>query len=469
MFKSEFLWGSASAAYQIEGAATTNGKGPSIWDEYSSIKGNTFKNTTGEVAIDFYHNYEEDIALMKEQGLKAYRFSVAWSRIIPFSDRKVNEEGVNFYSDVIDELIRNGIEPILTMYHWDLPLYLQKEYNGWENRKILDDFRHYAKVLFEKFGNRVKYWVTMNEQNVFSSLGYLYELHPPKVNDFQKFLNVNHHAFLANAIAINLFRELIPSGSIGPSFGYGPEYAKSENTSDIIATENASEFMSYFWLDVYVKGKYPSYVKSIISQHGYTLPFVGDDAQILMNAKPDFIGLNYYHSCTYQMKSSKEKLIQAGNTVQSEGNIKIFNELFSRVSNSGLKTTDWGWAIDPVGIRIALRRLESRYNLPIMITESGLGAYDKLEENGEIHDEYRIEYIRQHIVEIEKAINEGVNVIGYCTWSFQDLFSWLNGYAKRYGFVYVDRDEENEKELKRYKKDSYYWYQSVIKSNGKNL
>lgn len=469
MFKSDFLWGSASAAYQIEGAANLYGKGPSIWDEFSAVKGNTFKDTTGEVAIDFYHNYKEDIALMKEQELKAYRFSVAWSRVIPFDDRKVNEQGIEFYSNVIDELLENDIEPILTMYHWDLPAYLQAEYDGWESRKILDDFKLYAQVLFENFGDRVKYWVTMNEQNVFSSLGYLYQLHPPKVCDFQRFLDVNHHAFVANAIAINLFKEIVPNGKIGPSFGYGPEYAKSEKTIDVLAMENASEFMSYFWLDVYGKGRYPSYVKSMINKFGYNLPIVNDDELILEAAKPDFLGLNYYHSCTFQMETNEEKLIQAGNTVQSEGNIEIFSDLFSRVSNTDLQTTDWGWAIDPMGIRIALRRLESRYNLPVMITESGLGAYDTLEEDGSVHDQYRIDYIKQHVLEIENAIEDGVDVIGYCTWSFQDLFSWLNGYAKRYGFVYVDRDEESQKELKRYKKESFYWYKKVIETNGKQL
>ncbi len=470
MFQKDFLWGSASAAYQIEGAASIDGKGPSIWDEYSSIPGNTFKDTTGEVAIDFYHKFEEDIKLMKEQGLKAYRFSISWPRILPEGKGDINEQGLEFYDRVIDMLIENDVEPVVTLYHWDLPAALQNEYAGWESRQIVDDFVNYSVILFKRYKDKVQHWVTLNEQNVFIGLGYLYELHPPKVCDYQRFITANHNAFIANAKAIAEFRKIVPNGLIGPSFAYGPEYAKSESPDDVLAMENASEMMSNLWMDVYARGKYPRYFLKTIEKYGYTLPLASGDDEILKAGLPDFMGLNYYQTATFQSPNrEKSEVKQYGNTVQSDSTIDIHEENFVKEANSYLSTTDWGWTIDPKGLRVALRRITSRYDLPILITENGLGAYDTLEEDGSIHDEYRIEYLRQHIVEIDNAIEEGCEVLGYCTWSFQDLFSWLNGYGKRYGFVYVDRDEESEKELKRYKKDSFYWYKKVIESNGKDL
>ncbi len=470
MFKDEFLWGSASAAYQIEGAASIDGKCPSIWDEYSKIPGNTFKDTTGEVAIDFYHRFAQDIKLMKEQGLKAYRFSISWPRVIKDGNGEINCKGVQFYDKVIDMLIENNIEPIVTLYHWDLPSNLQTLYGGWESRQIIDDFVKYATILFTRYKHKVKYWVTLNEQNIYTGLGYLYKLHPPKVSNYQTFINTNHHSFIANAKTIIEFRKIIPKGKIGPSFAYGPEYAKSEDPSDVIAMENASEMLSHLWLDVYARGTYPKFFLSSIAKAGYTIPFKAGDTQLLKQAKPDFMGLNYYQTATFQsVLKEKQAEKQLGNTVQSNDKIKIHDQYFTRCENDFLQMTDWNWTIDPNGLRVALRRITSRYELPILITENGLGAYDTLEQDGTVHDDYRIDYLKQHIKAIEMAIDDGCEIIGYCTWSFQDLFSWLNGYSKRYGFIYVDRDEESQKQLKRYKKDSFYWYQRVIKSNGTKL
>lgn len=470
MFKKDFLWGSASAAYQIEGGANLDGKGPSIWDQYSKVPGNTFKDTTGEVAIDFYHKFEEDILLMKEQGLKAYRFSISWSRILPNGSGEVNEKGLEFYDKVIDTLITNDIEPLVTIYHWDLPAALQEKYGGWESRQIVEDFVNYATILFERYKDKVQYWITLNEQNIYTGLGYLYELHPPKVSDYQRFITTNHHAFLANALTISEFRKIIPNGQIGPSFAYGPEYPKSNHPTDVIAAENAAEMLSYLWMDVYCKGKYPRYFLKMVEKYGYYIPFAPGDDQILTSGLPDFMGLNYYQSATFQNpERERASEQQHENTVNNQSTVKIHDELFTRTANNQLAVTDWGWTIDPNGLRVALRRITSRYDLPILITENGLGAYDNLEVDGSIHDEYRIEYLRQHVKAIDLAIEDGCEVLGYCTWSFQDLFSWLNGYAKRYGFIYIDRDEESEKELKRYKKDSFYWYKQVIESNGQNL
>ncbi len=467
MFKKNFLWGSASAAYQIEGAANIEGKGKSIWDNYSSIRGNTFKNTTGEIAIDFYHRFEEDILLMKEMGLKAYRFSISWPRILAKGYGEPNPQGINFYHKVIDLLLKYNIEPIITIYHWDLPQNLQDEYLGWENRKIIEHFNEYCIILYKEYGKKVKFWITLNEQNIFATLGYLLKAHPPKISDVQRFLKMNHFANLANAKAIQSFRTYVSEGKIGASFAYSPKYASTQNPDDVIAMENAQELTDFFWMDVYAKGHYPKIALSLLHNLGYSIPFEQGDQELLKQAKPDFMGLNYYQSNTVESFHKKSQRLETSkNTVAFEVKSLPYDKLFQIIDNKYLKTTDWNWIIDSKGLEVALRRISSRYDLPIMITENGLGAFDTLTDNLQVHDEYRIDFLRSHIEAIEKAIACGVEVIGYCTWSFQDLFSWLNGYQKRYGFVYIDRDEENAKQLKRYKKDSFYWYQKVIASNG---
>lgn len=471
-FQDDFLWGSASAAYQIEGGASQDGKGPSIWDSYSQIPGNTFKNSTGEVAIDFYNKFEEDIELMKEMGLNAYRFSVSWPRIMP-DGRTINEKGVEFYHKVIDKLIECGVEPILTIYHWDLPQALQDEYAGWESREIINDFTQFCALLFKEYGKKIKYWVSLNEQNIFVGLGYIKKLHPPKVSNYQRFLNANHIASLANASAIKLFREMQIPGQIGPSFAYSPTYAKSEKPEDVIAMENAQEIENFLWMDVYGKGEYPQIGLKLLENLGLSIDFQEGDKALLKAGVCDFMGVNYYQSSTYNDPNQKQETLQAGNAAQvsvvSDVQTIPTDSLYARADNDYLTMTDWNWAIDPNGLRVSLRRIASRYGLPILISENGLGAFDTLTEEGKVHDDYRINFLKEHIIAIDQAIDDGCEVIGYCTWSFQDLFSWLNGYAKRYGFVYVDRDEENEKELKRYKKDSFYWYQKVIQSNGTEL
>ncbi|TVO32958.1 glycoside hydrolase family 1 protein [Vibrio algivorus] len=471
-FQDNFLWGSASAAYQIEGGASLDGKGPSIWDTYSRIPGNTFKNTTGEVAIDFYHKFEEDIDLMKEMGLNAYRFSVSWPRVMA-DGRTVNPKGVEFYHKVIDKLIEAGVEPILTVYHWDLPQALQDEYAGWESREIIRDFTAFCELLYKEYGNKVKYWVTLNEQNIFTGLGYVQKLHPPKVSDYQRFINANHIASLANASAIKLFRDMGIDGQVGPSFAYGPTYAKSEKPEDVIAMENAQEIENFLWMDVYAKGEYPRIGLKLLENLGIKVDFQPGDKELLKAGVCDFMGLNYYQSATFIDPNQKQDNVQAGNAAQvsvvSEVKEIPTQKLYARADNDYLKMTDWNWAIDPNGLRVSLRRITSRYGVPVLISENGLGAFDTLTEDGKVHDDYRINFLKEHVQAIEAAIDDGCEVLGYCTWSFQDLFSWLNGYAKRYGFVYVDRDEESEKELKRYKKDSFYWYQKVIETNGKEL
>lgn len=467
-FPDDFLWGSASAAYQVEGAMEEDGKGLSVWDEFVKIPGKTFKGTTGEVAVDHYHRYKEDVRLMAEQGLKAYRFSVAWSRVIPDGDGEVNEAGIQFYENLIDELLAHNIEPIVTLYHWDIPQALQDKYNGWESRQVIEDFTRYATILFKRFNGKVNYWVTLNEQNVFTSHGYMMGSHPPDVKDPKRFYEANHIANLANASVIHAFREFGISGKIGPSFAYGPTYALDSKPENQLAADNNETFNAHFWMDIYVFGKYPKLALKWLEENELAPTIENGDYELLAKGKPDFMGLNYYRSSTVEFNPLDGVSEGKMNTTGEKGSTEASGVpgLYKGTDNPYVEKTNWDWDIDPTGLRIAMRRIDSRYDLPILITENGLGEYDTLEEDGSIHDTYRIDYLKAHVRAIQETISDGVDVLGYCTWSYTDLLSWLNGYQKRYGFVYVDREENDEKELKRYKKDSYYWYKKIIDANG---
>lgn len=467
-FPPDFLWGSASAAYQVEGAWQEAGKGPSVWDNFVRIPGKTFKGTNGDVAVDHYHRFKEDVALMKELGLKTYRFSVAWTRIFPNGRGTVNQEGIDFYLALIDELLSAGIEPMVTLYHWDLPQALQDEYNGWESRHIIEDFTNYAATLFEAFRGKVNYWVSLNEQNVFTSLGYMLAAHPPGVTDVKRMYQANHIANLANASVINTFHEMKIPGKIGPSFAYSPNYAINSDPQNVLAAENAEDLMAHFWLDVYLWGEYPLAAWKYLEENGLAPTIEDGDIALLRSAKPDFLGINYYQSATNASNSLDGVGAGKMNTSGEKGTSEETGVpgLYRKVENPFVERTNWDWEIDPQGLRIALRRIASRYRIPVMITENGLGEYDQLTADKKIHDDYRIAYLGSHVKAIQDAISDGVTVLGYCTWSFTDLLSWLNGYQKRYGFVYVDQDEQQIGSLNRYKKDSFYWYQKLIKENG---
>lgn len=474
-FPKTFLWGSASAAYQVEGAYQEDGKGLSNWDEFVRIPGKTFKETNGDVAVDHYHRYKEDVRLMAQMGLKTYRFSIAWARIFPEGKGKVNPLGLKFYDDLINECIAHKIEPMVTIYHWDLPLALEKEYKGWEDRRIVDDYVEYAKVLFHQYGDRVKYWITMNEQNVFTTLGWLTAMHPPgKTMDVKTFFQVNHHANMAHAKTVLEFKKLYPQGKIGASFAYGPSYAKDCDPANALAHMDFDDYRNYWWMDVYGYGRYPKATWAYLESQQLQPQLEEGDEELMKQAAGmiDFMGVNYYQSAVIeanpidgvglstQMNTSGQK-----GTAKSQG----IPGLFKDVKNPFLSTTDWDWTIDPTGLRVACRTITSRYNLPIVISENGLGAFDKVEADGSIHDPYRIAYLEAHLKELKKAIDEGSDVISYCTWSFTDLLSWLNGYQKRYGFVYVDQDESMKGSLNRSKKDSYFWYKDIINENGESL
>lgn len=470
-FPKDFLWGSASAAYQVEGAAQEDGKGESVWDRFVKIPGKTFKGTTGEVAVDHYHRFKEDVALMAEQGLKAYRFSVAWSRIIPDGDGEINEKGLAFYDRLIDELLKHGIEPVLTLYHWDIPQALLDKYGAWESRQVIEDFTRYSEILFKRYNKKVKYWVSLNEQNIFITLGYRMAAHPPNVKDEKRLYEANHIANLANASVIKKFRELNIEGQIGPSFAYGPTYAKDSQPLNQLAAENNEAFNAHWWMDVYAFGEYPQTVWNYLKARDLAPTIEPGDMDLLKEAKPDFMGVNYYQTATVEHNPLDGVSAGKINTTGKKGTQEDSGlpGVFKTTENPYVEKTDWDWAIDPMGLRIGLRRISSRYRMPILITENGLGAYDSLEEDGSIHDDYRIDFLRNHIKATQEAISDGVDVLGYCTWSYTDLLSWMNGYQKRYGFVYVDREELDEKELKRYKKDSYFWFKKVIETNGQEL
>lgn len=469
-FPVDFLWGSASAAYQVEGAWQEDGKGVSVWDEFVRIPGKTYQGTNGDLAVDHYHRYKEDVALMKEQGLKAYRFSVAWTRIFPQGKGEINQAGLQFYIDLVDELLRNDIEPVLTLYHWDLPQALQEEYLGWESRQIIEDFTNYASVLFETFKGKVRYWVSLNEQNIFITHGYLMAIHPPAVQDPKRMYQANHHANLANASVIKKFHEMQIPGMIGPSFAYGPNYSIDSDPMNVLAAEDAEDLNAHLWLDVYSFGKYPAFALNYLKEQGIAPVFAPGDEELLKAGKPDFLGINYYQTNTVAFNPLDGVGLGKMNTTGKKGTTEESGTpgVFKRVVNPFVERTNWDWEIDPEGLHIALRRLESRYRLPILITENGLGEYDQLTDDGKIHDDYRIDYLQKHVDAIQSAITDGVTVLGYCTWSYTDLLSWLNGYQKRYGFVYVDQDETQAGSLKRYKKDSYYWYQNLIKISNKS-
>lgn len=467
-FPDRFLWGAASAAYQVEGAWNEDGKGLSNWDVFVRIPGKTYKGTTGDVAVDHYHRFEEDVRLMAEMGLKAYRFSVSWARIYPTGNGEINEKGLQFYDRLINELKKYNIEPILTIYHWDLPQALQEQYGGWESRRIIEDFTNYSVTLFKRFGDRVKYWVTINEQNIFTSFGYKTAMHPPGKKDEKLFYQVNHHANLANARAIKEFRKYVPDGKIGPSFAYSPAYPFSPKPEDILAFENAEEFNSHWWMDVYVWGEYPKVAWNYLQNKGLAPVIEEGDMELLKEGKPDFLGVNYYRTTTFETNPLDGVSEGHFNTTGKRGTTEDTGipGLFKTIKNPYLDATNWDWEIDPTGLRIGLRRITNRYQIPILITENGLGEFDQLEENDVINDNYRIDYIKNHIQAVREAITDGVEVLGYCVWSFTDLLSWLNGFQKRYGLVYVNQDEEGGKDLRRIKKKSYYWYKELIEKNG---
>ena len=461
-FPEDFLWGGSTSAYQVEGAWDEDGKGLSVMDTAKHPEGTTdFK-----VCSDHYHRYKEDVALFAEMGLRAYRFSIAWTRIIPNGTGEINPKGIEFYNNLINELKAKNIEPIVTMYHFDLPLAL-REKGGWSSRETVDAFENYAKVLYENYGDRVKYWLTINEQNMMILHGEaIGTIDPGLENPKKELYQQNHLMMLAQAKAMKLCHKMLPEAKIGPAPNISVIYPATSKPEDIIAAQNVASIRNWLYLDMACFGRYNSIAWSYMKEQGY-LPEIKDgDMEVLKDCKPDFIAFNYYSSAT--VAASRNDGTDVGNTGDQQ--LSTGEEgVYRPYTNEYLEKTEFGWEIDPVGFRSTMREMNERYNLPLLVTENGLGAFDKLESDGTVKDSYRIDYLKKHIKQCQLAITDGVDLIGYCPWSAIDLVSTHQGCSKRYGFIFVDREEFDLKDLGRYRKESFFWYKDLIKNNGEGL
>ena len=461
-FPSDFLWGASTSAYQVEGAWDEDGKSPSIIDQYEHPK----EYADFKVASDHYHRYKEDIRLFAELGLKAYRFSIAWTRILPMGTGSVNLAGIRHYGDVIDECRKYNIEPIVTMYHFDLP-YCLEEKGGWGSRETIEAFVEYAKVLFKQFGKKVKYWLTINEQNTMI-------LHPGaiglpkggKLPSKKELYQQNHHLMLAQARVMKLCHELCPDSKIGPALNLAAMYPETCNPKDAIAAHNWEVLRCWNFADVPVFGWYHPLAWQYLLDRGLAPKVEEGDKEILKGARPDLIAMNYYS--TAAIAASRGDALDVSARAGDQQIMLGETGVYRAADNPYVEKTKYGWVIDPSGFRYTLRKVYERYHLPVLITENGIGAPDMLED-GQVHDDYRIDFIGQHLKALRLAITDGVEVIGYCPWAALDVVSTHQGYKKRYGFIYVDRDEFDLKEMKRMKKDSFYWYQKVIEENGAGL
>ncbi|WP_194842104.1 glycoside hydrolase family 1 protein [Gracilibacillus salitolerans] len=473
-FPKNFLWGGATAANQIEGGFHEGNKGLNIADVLPGGKGrlnilkepgfnfevNTEKYTyPNHEAIDFYHRYKEDIALFAEMGFKVFRMSIAWTRIFPNGNETVpNEEGLAFYDRVFDELHKHNIEPVVTISHYEMPVNLVKNYGGWRSREVVTFFERYAKTILERYKNKVKYWMTFNEINSglimpIMGLGFSIQKEEDKYTPtFQAF----HHQFVASSLAVKACHEIIPDAQIGCMILYAPVYPYDANPDNVMHALQEERLFNYYCADVQVRGEYPAFMTRYFKENNIKLDIKEGDLDLIKEHTVDYIGFSYYMSRTEKKEKADEK--------QADGNI------MSGVRNPFLKASDWGWEIDPTGLRIALSQLYDRYRVPLFVVENGLGAKDIVEEDGSVHDDYRMDYLRDHIVAMGEAIEDGVDLMGYTAWGCIDLVSASTGeMSKRYGFIYVDKEDDGSGTLERSKKKSFFWYQNVIETNGKEL
>ena len=477
-FPKGFLWGGATAANQCEGAWNVDGKGVSVSDICTGGKYGQSKRITpvleegtfypSREAIDHYNRYKEDIALFAEMGFKVYRFSIAWTRIFPNGDEtEPNEAGLKHYEDVIDECLKYGIEPLITISHYEVPFGLTKKCNSWTSREMIDYFMNYCKAIFTRYKGKVKYWLTFNEINSATSAtgallsqGILNDLENP--TEFmnqpdcpqQRFQGL-HHQFVASAKAVKLAHEIDPNYMVGNMMIYATGYPLTCNPDDILDNQQSNRIMNYFCSDVQCRGYYPTYMNRFFKERNIEIKMEEEDAKILKEGTVDFYTFSYYMSVCHTADK---------NVLSGEGNI------LGGVNNPYLKASDWGWQIDPKGLRYSLNEIWDRYQLPMMVVENGLGAYDKIEEDGSINDDYRIDYLREHIRQMHEAVLDGVNLIGYTPWGCIDLVSASTGeYAKRYGFIFVERYDDGTGDFARRKKKSFDWYKKVIETNGEDL
>ncbi|GAA5417347.1 aryl-phospho-beta-D-glucosidase BglH [Paraliobacillus ryukyuensis] len=480
VFPKDFLWGGATAANQVEGAYNEGGKGLSIFDMISFIPKeertkdiemgvssrkeldtllaqDTSGNFPKRRGVDFYHRYKEDIALFAEMGFKTFRLSISWPRIFPNGDEtEPNEEGLKFYDNVFDELLKYGIEPLVTLSHYEIPLNLVQKYNGWIDRRVVDFFTNYAKTVFNRYKDKVKYWLTFNEINVSTMEPYIGSgiLVDEVEHVEQAVYQALHHQFVASARAVKACHEIIPEAQIGCMLARMEVYPETPNPDDVLEALT-QEQKNLFFTDVQVRGYYPSFMLNYFKDNGIHIEMQPGDEEILAQHTVDFLSFSYY--MTMVASGDAERVKEKGN-------------FFTGVPNPYLKASDWGWKIDPKGLRITLKKLYDRYQVPLFIVENGLGAYDTVEEDGSIIDDYRIDYLRAHIKEMGEAIKEGVDVMGYTSWGCIDLISASTSeMSKRYGFIYVDQDDYGNGTLERKKKKSFDWYKHVIATNGAEL
>lgn len=470
----DFLWGGAVAAHQLEGGWQEDGKGLSIADVMTAGANGVERRITDGVipgenypnheAIDFYHHYKEDVKLFAEMGFKCFRTSIAWTRVFPNGDEETpNEAGLQFYDALFDELHKYGIEPVITLSHFEMPYHLVKAYGGWRSRKLIGFFEKYARTVMERYKDKVKYWMTFNEINNQGSIqvkwhgwtnsGILYQ---PGEKVQQVLHQAVHYEMVASARVVRLGHAINPDFKIGCMLAMVPYYPRTCSPEDQLATQTAMEHRLYYYGDLHVFGRYPDYITAFHRQQGIQLDCTQQDLDDLAQGCVDYIGLSYYMSNTISSR-------------QVEDSTKVAEGIYT-AKNPYIESSAWGWQIDPKGLRYALNLLYQRYHKPLFIVENGLGAYDKVEPDG-IHDSYRIDYLRQHIVQMKKAVwEDGVPVMGYCPWGCIDLVSAGTGeMEKRYGFIYVDKNNRGEGTLARRKKDSFDWYKNVIASNGEKL
>lgn len=469
-FPKDFLWGGAVAAHQVEGGWNKDGKGVSVVDVLTKGAHEVPRVITDSVesdqfypnheAIDFYGRYKEDVALFAEMGFKCFRTSIAWTRIFPNGDEATpNEAGLQFYDDLFDELLKYGIEPVITLSHFEMPNHLVKQYGSWANRQVIDFFVKFSQTVMERYQHKVKYWITFNEINNqrnwklpiwgYCNSGMIYTDYP---NPEQMMYQVLHHQFVASAQVVKLGHQINPDFKIGSMIHIMPLYPATCRPEDVLL---AQELMreKYLFSDVQVRGYYPSYLIKEWQRKNIQIEMAAGDEQILREGCADYLAISYY--MTNIVSTQKEE----GQTTSLFENSRL---------NPYLPASDWGWQIDPDGLRVALSELYERYQKPIFIVENGLGAIDEVQADGSINDDYRINYLSEHIKAVATAINyDGVDVMGYTPWGCIDCVSFTTGeYKKRYGFIYVDKHDDGTGTMARSKKKSFYWYQQVIASNG---
>ncbi|MCR4943057.1 MAG: 6-phospho-beta-glucosidase [Clostridium sp.] len=479
-FPKDFLWGGATAANQFEGGFREGGKGLSTADVMTGGTHTQARRITPEIeegtyypsheAIDFYHRYKEDIKLFAEMGFKTFRMSINWTRIFPNGyDLEPNEEGLKFYDDVFAELKKYNIEPLVTISHYETPLGLTKKFNGWLDRKAIDCYLRYCEAIFNRYKDVVKYWLTFNEINIltmapsaaFMGAGVLFD----GIKDLSFVDNGNdhkaeifqalHHQFIASAKAVKLGHEINPEFKIGCMIAYGATYPYTCNPDDVLLAQEHEEIHNYLCSDVQVRGYYSPYAKSYFRKNNIEIKMEEGDEEILREGCVDFYTFSYYMS----------SCVSIDPTLESTG-----GNLSMGLKNPYLKASDWGWQIDPKGLRISLNKIYNRYQIPLMVVENGFGAVDTVEEDGSINDDYRIDYLKAHIEQMKEAIGDGVELWGYTPWGCIDLVSAGTGeMKKRYGFIYVDKNNDGTGTLDRSRKKSFYWYKKVIESNGEEL